>query len=683
VTIPALGSNTGPVQTVTLSTPTGPGQYAITASATGLPTASSSTVTVTQTAIFSVSGSTLAVGLQHPFSVSLDSPAPDSPPGSGGLVVSLSSSNTQQVTLPSQVIVPTGQSSVSFTAVGITSTVDANGVDHPVTITASTSTSQKTTTVSVVPAVLQIFDLTTTRSTFSQPQTIRAFVLNSFCSFCFGDVLTNPLTVTFAAVDPNTGGQSSIVTVSPTQVTIPALGSNTGPVQTVTLSTPTGTGQYVVTASASGLPTASSSTVNVTQPSVTSISGGTLAVGMQHNFFVTLDSPAPSQGVVINLASSDSSLVSVPPSVTIAGGQASASFVVTGVALPAGVSSQTVEISASAQGVTGLKSQASIVPAALSLFDLQTSQTTFSHPQTIRAFVLNSSCTFCFADVLTNPLTVTFTAIDPNTGGPSSIVTVSPTQVTIPALGTNTGSVQTVTLSTPSATGSYAVVLSAPGLPSVTSGTVTVTLPHVAPPNGGQTMQVAALMHRDFSIQLDSPAPQGGLTIGLSSSDTTKFSVPASVTVLANNTSVNFTLTGVTSTHDQQGLDHPATLTLTGPQPWIGSSASVSVATPTFTINNLQTSRTTQSAPDQVSISIFNPACNCGDVLNSAIAIGLSIQSTTSSIATVNPATVSAAANTSTSSTATISTPTTTGTYTLIVSANGFSTFVSTVVTVQ
>jgi hypothetical protein len=49
----------------------------------------------------------------------------------------------------------------------------------------------------------------------------------------------------------------------------------------------------------------------------------------------------------------------------------------------------------------------------------------------------------------------------------------------------------------------------------------------------------------------------------------------------------------------------------------------------------------------------------------------------------VNPATVSAAANTASSSTATISTPTTTGTYTLIVSANGFSTFVSTVVTVQ
>jgi hypothetical protein len=90
-----------------------------------------------------------------------------------------------------------------------------------------------------------------------------------------------------------------------------------------------------------------------------------------------------------------------------------------------------------------------------------------------------------------------------------------------------------------------------------------------------------------------------------------------------------------------------------------------------------------QSAPDQVSINIFDPACNCGDVLNSAIVIGLSIQSTTSSIATVNPATVSAAANTSISSTATISTPTTTGTYTLIVSANGFSTFVSTVVTVQ
>jgi hypothetical protein len=298
--------------------------------------------------------------------------------------------------------------------------------------------------------------------------------------------------------------------------------------------------------------------------------------------------------------------------------------------------------------------------------------------------VLNSACQFCFNDVLTNPLTVTFAAVDPSTGGASSIVTVSPTQVTIPAGQNQTAAVQAVTLSTPSGTGTYAIVISAPGFPNVTSSTVTVTLPH-ATFSSTSTLQVGALMHRDFiGISLDSPAPQGGLTIAMTSSDPSKFTVPPTVTVPAGSTFTSFTLTGIASTHDQQGLDHPATLTLAPPQPWIGASTSVSVTTPVLLINGLQTQRTTQSAANQVSISLINPSCNCGDALNSALApINLSIQSTTPNIATVSPTSVSIAANANLSGLASISTPTSAGTYTLVVSANGLTTLVSTVVTVQ
>src|SRR5207302_1731505 len=120
----------------------------------------------------------------------------------------------------------------------------------------------------VAPTLLQIFDVQTLRTTSSPPQTIRAFVLNSACQFCFNDVLTSPLTVTFATNDASTGGASNIVTVLPTQVTIPAGGNNTGAAQSVTLSTPSGTGQYVITASAAGLPTVNSDTVTVTQTGV-------------------------------------------------------------------------------------------------------------------------------------------------------------------------------------------------------------------------------------------------------------------------------------------------------------------------------------------------------------------------------------------------------------------------------
>jgi hypothetical protein len=193
-------------------------------------------------------------------------------------------------------------------------------------------------------------------------------------------------------------------------------------------------------------------------------------------------------------------------------------------------------------------------------------------------------------------------------------------------------------------------------------------------------------MHRDFIfIQLDTPAPQGGLPITLTSSDTTRVTVPSTVVnVPAGSFSATFTVTGLATTHDSQGVDHPVTVSATAPQPWIGTSTAVSVTNPVLQINGLATSRTTQSSLNQINISIINPACNCGDLLNAGpVSIGLSIQSNTSGITTVSPTSVTVATNAQTSGLAGLSTPTTTGTYTLVVTASGFAQLVSSVVTVQ
>src|SRR5258708_1048680 len=206
------------------------------------------------------------------FSVGLDSPAPDSPPGSGGLVVALSSDNVDRVNVPAQVIVPTGQTTASFTATGLAATPNNN----PVTITATTGTSTQMAQISVAAPALGLFDVQTSRSTFSRPQTIRGFILNPACSFC-GDALNSSLTFTFSATDP-TNGPSSIVSITPDVVTIPAGDFATSQVQSVTIGAPTGTGQYVVNLAAPGLTTVSSSAVTVTQPSITSLSGGTVSV---------------------------------------------------------------------------------------------------------------------------------------------------------------------------------------------------------------------------------------------------------------------------------------------------------------------------------------------------------------------------------------------------------------------
>src|SRR5207302_11234734 len=118
------------------------------------------------------------------------------------------------------VVVAQGQSSVSYSVRGVAASADS------VAVTATAGRSRQTAQCTVNTPVLALFDVDTTRSTFSQPLSIRGFVLNPACQFC-GDVLSNSLTVTFAAFDPNTSAPSDIVTISPSQVTIPAGANST------------------------------------------------------------------------------------------------------------------------------------------------------------------------------------------------------------------------------------------------------------------------------------------------------------------------------------------------------------------------------------------------------------------------------------------------------------------------
>lgn len=76
----------------------------------------------------------------------------------------------------------------------------------------------------------------------------------------------------------------------------------------------------------------------------TSVNGGSLSTGE-----VTLSSPAPSGGTVVSLSSNDTSVASVPTSVTVAAGSAFAAFQVTTKTV---TNTTTVKISASQSGVT-------------------------------------------------------------------------------------------------------------------------------------------------------------------------------------------------------------------------------------------------------------------------------------------------------------------------------------------
>jgi hypothetical protein len=121
---------------------------------------------------------------------------------------------------------------------------------------------------------------------------------------------------------------------------------------TVTTSTVSASTAGTITASYAG--TSKTATLSV-QPAAavkllsvmlnpTAVTGGLASVGI-----VTLSGPAPADGIIVLLTSSNSNKASVPPSVTVSGGNVSATFQVTTAMV---TRKSTVTITASYAGVT-------------------------------------------------------------------------------------------------------------------------------------------------------------------------------------------------------------------------------------------------------------------------------------------------------------------------------------------
>src|SRR5260221_394010 len=135
-----------------------------------------------------------------------------------------------------------------------------------------------------------------------------------------------------------------------------------------------------MTASAQGFSSVPSSLVTVNQPAITGLSAGSVAAGMHRGGFgISLNSPAPAGGLLVNLASTDSTIATVPQSVTIPEGYTylPSGFTVTGQST-GGLASQTVQITASAQNWTGTTAQITVANPVLNLRNVQSPRTTAS-----------------------------------------------------------------------------------------------------------------------------------------------------------------------------------------------------------------------------------------------------------------------------------------------------------------
>ena len=185
-----------------------------------------------------------------------------------------------------------------------------------------------------------------------------------------------------------------------------------------------------------------------------------VGVGLHRNFTLFFSDPVPDGGIVVNLSSSDPTIVTLPSNVSVDAGATSWSVPVSAVAV--GV----VQIAASLPGWTGDSEQVNSVRPTFVFSGVQTSRTTTSTPDPIAVYTYTPGCGTC--DTANADITVTFTV----TGSPANIAAVTPTTVKIKQ---NDYLSEIASVGTPTAAGTYTITASATGFDSLTSATVTVT----------------------------------------------------------------------------------------------------------------------------------------------------------------------------------------------------------------
>jgi hypothetical protein len=236
---------------------------------------------------------------------------------------------------------------------------------------------------------------------------------------------------------------------------------------------------------------------------------------------VTLSGPAPVGGASALLSSSNTAAAQVPTSVTVPAGATSATFTVTSSAVAA---STQVTISASYGGVTGT-ARLTVTPPIVSSLTL--------NPTSVTGGLQFSTGT------------VTLNGPAPG-GGASALLSSSntaaaqvPTSVTVQAGATRA----TFTVTSSAVAASTQVTISASYGGVTGTARLTVTPPIVSSLTLNPTSVTGGLQFSTGTVTLNGPAPGGGASVLLSSSNTAAAQVPRSVTVPAGATSATFPVT--------------------------------------------------------------------------------------------------------------------------------------------
>jgi len=437
---------------------------------------------------------------------------------------------------------------------------------------------------------------------------------------------------------------STSVTV-PGSVTIPAGSSST--TFTASTSAVTSNQSAVITASFGGV--SQTTSLSVTTPSITLLSiqcsPSTVTGGNPSACTVALSSAAPSGGAAVGL-STISDVITIPGSVTVPAGSASANFTVTTLA---GFSTRPAPITATYNGLSQTANFTVSASSAILLSSIQCA------PATVMGGVA-STCTVALTGAA--PAGGAVVGLSDN----STAVTV-PSSITIAAGATSATftAATSAVVSTQSAviTGSYSGATQTGSL-TVTSAAVTLSSILCSP--GTVIGGVASTC----TVALSGAAPSSGAVVNLSDNNTS-VTVPASVTIAAGASSTTFTAATSAVVSNQS-------VVITGSYSGATQTASLTVTSPGVMLSSIQ------CAPGTV---IGGASSTCTITLSSAAPSGgavISLSDNSTAAAVPASATIPAGSS-STTFTATTSAVTSTQTVIITASYGGVSQTASLAVT--
>jgi hypothetical protein len=281
--------------------------------------------------------------------------------------------------------------------------------------------------------------------------------------------------------------------------------------------TPVNPGTATILATATGF-TPGAAIVNVGNPAITaSMDFAVVGLSRTDNGQITLSGPAPTN-LVVTLSATPAGLISLPANVTIAAGNASGSFVITG--LQQGVAT----ITASALGY--VSGSTSVTVGLLGAISIPANVTV--EPGQTAAFPVSLE-----TGAPVNGVTINLASSD------SSKVTISPSSVFIPARATTPATQPQVTGVN---FGSASIDASASGFVGANESVQVASTIAFSPAN----LTILSGTTHNLTLNLAGFAP-AGLTINLHSDNTAAATVPATVVFPANASSVSVPITGVGS----------------------------------------------------------------------------------------------------------------------------------------